>query len=252
MFRFGATFCFLSLILCSVGCRICAPPSDYQLSAYIERPYDYRGSHPQYRAGSIFGGWGGSYQMFGEADYAGEFVDYYSNAGNYGVTTPIMTLRHTPGTGTFETQPRIEHVPIAVPQRSPEEEGFFTAPRVRDIDMEPNSTVPPLKDLINRQRGGLMQPSMPITPPARPRIAPLPEEMQIDVIPFSPSDAVPDGTRPSSNVPNGEPATLPHTFPTIMETDPPITLEELQRLDPTIRDVQIISVEDAVPGTVIR
>ena len=248
MFRFVAIFSLLALVLCSVGCRICSTPYDYHISAYVERPDDYRGSHPMYRAGSIFGGWGSSHHVV-NAHYEGEFIDYYSNAGNYGVTMPIMTLRHLPSTGTFETRPRTELTPIAIPQHSPEEEGFFTSPRIREPIRKPNGTVPTIEDLINRQRGTMQLPT-PIIPPARPRTTPSFEDMPINVIPFSPSDAVP--LSPSNTVPNDEIIIPPNRFPTMMETDPPITLEELRRLDPTIQDVQIISIEDVTPGVFTR
>jgi hypothetical protein len=169
-----------------------------------------------------------------------EFIDYYSNAGNYGITTPITTLRHTPGTstGTFETRPSIEHRPIAIPQQSPEEDSFFLLPRVRESD-----GVPTIDELLDRQRGTTPL-LMPITPPARPGTAPLGLE-DMPIIPFSPSDAVPNGIMPMDEAIN-PPSTFP--LPTFMETDgPPITLEELRRLDPTIQDVQIISIEDVPP-----
>ena len=249
MFRFVVAFSLLTLVLCSVGCRICSTPYDYHISAYVERPYDYRGSHPTYRAGSIFGGWGSTHHVIGDACYEGEFVDYYTNAGNYGVTIPITTLHHTPGTGTFETRPRTERTPIAIPRQSPEEEGFFTPPRVRDPIREPNGTVPTIDDLINRQRGTMQLPT-PITPPARLGTVPAFDDMPTNVIPFSPNDAVPFS--PSDTVPDDDVIIPPSIFPRTMETIPPITLEELRRLDPTIQDVQIISIEDVTPGTVLR
>jgi len=59
----------------------------------------------------------------------------------------------------------------------------------------------------------------------------MPDDSTIESTPFSPSDAI---------TPPPQPGVLP------MKTDElPITLEELQRLDPTVRDVQIISIEDA-------
>jgi len=248
MFRFVVACSFLALILCAVGCRTCSTPYDYNISAYVERPYDYRGSHPMYRAGSIFGGWDGTHHVV-DAHYEGAFVDYYTNAGDYGITTPITTLRYTPSTGTFETRPRTERLPIAIPQQSPEEEGFFTSPRIREPIGEPNGMVPTVEDLINRQRDTMQLPT-PITPPERPRTAPFFEDMPIHVIPFSPSDTVPFS--PSDTIPNNEVIIPPSTFPATIGTDLPITLEELRRLDPTIQDVQIISIEDVTPSMFTR
>ena len=264
MSRLVIAFCILPLILCSVGCRMCSTPHDYRISTYVERPCDYRGFNPMYRAGSILTCWNGTHyaqQMFDEDIHGGEFVDYYSNAGNFGVTTPITTLRHTPatngtfdaGSNAFEFQPDIIQRPsIAVPQRSPEEEGFSPSLRVRGSE----STVPTIEELLDRQRSTTSVP-LPIIPPGAPRTAPQGfEGIPIDnipTIPFSPSDLLPNGNVPNGLLPRDDVITIPpSTFPTNSETEPPITLEELRRLDPTIQDVQIISIEDVPPGTARR
>jgi len=250
MFRFVVAICISSLILCSVGCRLCSTPYDHRVSTFIERPFDYRGFNPMYRAGSISDGWDGTYHVVRGTFHEDEFVDIYSNAGNFGVTTPISTLRHTPdsGPGTFDTRPSFETQPstdrpIAVPPRSPEEEGFFFETRVR----EPDGRVPTVDELLDRQRGTMPLP-MPISPPGRSGAAPQ-GVGDIPTIPFSPSDEV---IAPPSTFPPIMETDPPNNFPTRMETDPPITLEELRRLDPTIQDVQIISIEDVTPGTRVR
>jgi len=226
MFRFLVTFALLSSLLCSVGCRICSTPYDCSISTYIDRHDDYRGSYPLYRGGSIFGGWGG--------DSNGGYVDYYSNAGNYGVTTPVMLTQYTPGNepGTFISPPEIRHSgtvqeTIGIP----------------DVAPGGSSTMPSVEELINRQRGTMQVPT-PLTPPMMPRTAPRPDDAPSDAIPFAPSDVVPNGAVPKGIAPGDEVIIPPSTNPLTMETDPPITLEELRRLDPTIQDVQIISIED--------
>ena len=250
MFRFAVAFCLLSLILCSVGCRLCSTPYDYRISTYIERPFDYRCFNPMYRAGSISGDRGDTHHVVRGAFQEDDFVDIFSNAGNFGVTTPISMLRHTPdsGTGAFETRPSFENQsstdrPIAIPNQPPSEEGFFYEPRVRELD----GRVPTIDELLDRQRGTMPLP-MPITPPGRPGAAPQGFE-GIPTIPFSPSDEV---FAPPSAFPPIMETDSPNGYPMRMETDPPITLEELRRLDPTIQDVQIISIEDVTPGTRIR
>ena len=239
MSRFVVALCLVPLCLSSVGCRICSTPCDHHISAYINRPDDYRGSHPLYRAGTLFGD--GSHQMMRYANYeGGEYTDYYINAGNYGVTTPV-TLRHTPspGTGTIETPPGIRPGgtgSIGIPDYPPGYE--FSPPR------EPRGDVPTLGDLMqDRQRGTLP----PLSPLHQPSMMP-PAPTGNNIMPFSPSDRVPNGAMPGDEL-----LTPPGRIPTTMETDPPITLEELRRLDPTIQDVQIISIEDAAaPGSPIR
>ena len=234
MLRLVVSSCFVSLILFAVGCRICTSPCDYRISAFIDRCDDYRGSNPMYRAGSISGGWCGTHQVVRGAVYERDYGDYYSNAGNYGVTTPVSMVPHTPPhTDTLDYQPDITHPNWISKPPQLHNEGGILPPVFNGLNGVPN-----IEELIDRQLNTIPFPT-PITPPIRPRTPPS-ETMPSDVIPFSPSDAQPiDGT------PTEEKITPPRTLPTIMETDgPPITLEELRRLDPSIQDVQIISIED--------
>jgi hypothetical protein len=107
-------------------------------------------------------------------------------------------------------------------------------PRRNDTD----TSLPSVQELLDRPRG--MTPnSTPLVPPVRHKVAPpsLRDTPSESTIPFSPSDGV----------------VLPQDpFPTNTETDPPITIEELRRLDPSVRDIQIISIEDAAVGTAVR
>jgi len=236
MTRFVVAACLLSLVLCSVGCRICPTPHDYRISAYIDRCDDYRGFNPMYRAGSISGG---TYHVVRGTHYGKEFVDYYDNAGNYGVTTPVTMAPYVPRTDTFENQPNTERTPIGMPLQNPSEEDFFPT------RLNGTGNVTPVEDLLNPQRGTTPM-QMPTMPQMRPRTSP-PEDTSIDTIPFSPSDAIPTDSVPSDKL------SPPSTFPKTIETDDlPITLEELRRLDPSIQDVEIISIEDAASGTVVK
>ena len=252
MFRSVIAFCLLALFLCSVGCRICTTPHDYRISTYIDRCDDYRGFHPLYRAGSIFGGWNGAHQVgytHHEGTY-GEYTDYYTNAGNYGITTPISTVRYTPDTDVFDSQQGTEQSPIAIPDHHPGNNGLPFSPGRFAPDRTPNG-IPSIGELIDRERGSIQLPT-PLAPPVRQGTVPSFEGMPGDSLPFSPSDALPNGVMPGNTVPNDGRLTPPSTFPKTMETDLPVTLEELRRLDPTIQDVQIISIEDVAPDALIR
>jgi hypothetical protein len=119
---------------------------------------------------------------------------------------------------------------LGIPPYDPNQEN-------KEIIVEPpkgNDKVPGLEDLFNRPRGGLQIPqnSVPVVPPLVPRVV-TPSSDGDAPIPFSPNDAI------------DTPIVPPNTFPTHTESDPPITLEELRRLDPSIQDLQIISIEDA-------
>jgi hypothetical protein len=73
-------------------------------------------------------------------------------------------------------------------------------------------------------------------PPTKPKVViPSFDDPSIETVPFSPSDEV----------------LPPNPFPMPAESDQPITLEELHRLDPSVRDIQIISIEDAAAGTTL-
>ena len=223
MSRFVLSLCLLSLILGSVGCRMCCTPHDYRLSTYIDRCDDYRGFNPLYRAGSILGGYGTNPMVMGDAVYVGNIGDYYNNAGNYGVTTPVSHVRQMQ-MGPEQT--------IGIPQTGPE--GTVEPP---GYEINGND-IPSVDQLRERDpRRPLPYPS-PIMPPGIPRVAP--PSLDDGAIPFAPSDG-------------DEPLTPPRTVPSpIMDSDPPITLDELRRLDPSIQDLQIISIEDAGFGAVVK
>jgi len=228
MFRFVLFFCLLSLLVSSVGCRTCCTPHDYRLSTYIDRCDDYRGFDPQYRAGSILGWHSTSQMVMGDAVYVGQIGDYYNNAGNYGVTTPIALVRHTPDT---VEQPTGQELLIGIPQDIPEERTI-----VPPSGYEINGNIPTIDQLRDRQRGLLPYPT-PIMPPGIPRVPP--PALDDDTIPFAPSDE--------------QPLIPPSTIPSPMiDSDPPITLDELRRLDPSIQDLQIISIEDASVGAAVK
>jgi len=220
---------------------MCCSPYDYCVPAHINRNDDFRGCGPQYRAGSVFTG--GGYGMYettirdGNVLYVGNTGDFYSNAGNYGTTTPISTVAPTTQRSSDFLEPprKPNQSPIAKPQPILEDGDQILEPY-----RAPNGTVPTVEELLQQPRRGTMPRPMtpvPIIPPAKPR-AEIPsfEAVPIETMPFSPNDET----------------TPPDPFPiTIEGTDSPITLEELRRLDPSIRDVQIISIEDAAVGTSI-
>ena len=224
MLRFAALCCLLIPFLCSVGCQMCCTPHDHRISGYVDRFDDYRGFNPMYRAGSIVSGHG--YEAcLGNACYVGNTGDYYNNAGNYGATTPVTPIH--PGSSIFETGPEPGQHPIAVPRRAPQES-----------DSVNGSTpgVPSAEDLRNMPRGTTPRP-VPTLPLLQPQgLPPVIEEPPIQ---FSPSDEQP--VLPPSTIP------LPN-----MDTGLPITLEELRRLDPSVQDIQIISIEDAAVDTLMR
>jgi len=231
MFRLAISFCLLSLLLCSVGCRMCCTPHDYRISGYIDRYDDYRGFDPMYRAGSIVGN-SACQTVIGNAYCVERTGDFYENAGNYGVTTPISTERRN--FNTLESRPDIQGPPIGIPPQILDNGGAIAVPPAGDL----NRGVPTVEELLNRPRGMTPMPR-PITPPSKPKVVlPTPtDEPSSDVIPFSPSDA---------------PVAPPSPLPTILETDSPITLEELRRFDPSIRDMQIISIEDASAESIVK
>ena len=223
MVRRVVAFCLVFLSVCSVGCRMCCTPYDYRVSGYIDRSDDYRGFDPMYRAGSIFGQ-GTCPVVCGDTYFVRDTGDLYNNAGNYGVTTLVSAV-HRDYVPT-ESSPQTNSGSIAIPQRSPENNGMTIDPSRNGID-----SVPTIQDLIKQPRGTTPVPE-PITPPARPKVVlPPVDDPSIETIPFSPSD---------------QPRIVPPgMLPTQRDTELPITLEELRRLDPSIKDVQIISIEDA-------
>ena len=222
MFRLVSTLCLLSLLLCSVGCQMCGTPYDYCISANIARPDDFRGCGPTYRAGSIVG------DNIHQVAYYSE-GNLHNNAGNYGVTMPIIQARHSSGSSMLHREG------IGIPP-------FYYE---GDTWMPGTDTMPTIRDLIDQPpRISPMPP--PILPPGMPEGIPMgiPERMPLpdreslnDVLPFSPND---DLLGPG----NKDVPPQPNVFPAIPD-DLPITLEELQRLDPTVSDLQIISIEDS-------
>jgi hypothetical protein len=85
-----------------------------------------------------------------------------------------------------------------------------------------------------------MPDSLPIIPPTRPRVVPpASNDTPTETIPFSPSD---ETVVPSTASPMTKHTPVP-TPPGLQ-----ITLEELRRLDPSVHDLQIISIEDASVG----
>ena len=219
MFRFATPLCLLSLLLASAGCRMCLTPHDYRLTGYVERHGDYRGFHPHYRAGSIFGG----YQIDG---------DLYHNAGDYGMTTPVVLVDRQPDPDMFR------EYPTDIPRQVPQNDLIIAPPRPNGAGGSPPGGVPSIQELIDRQRSTIPG-NRQVIPPAIPEQPPSPfDHVPGDAIPFSPNDEVPAPF-------GGENIVPPSTIPNFFETDLPITLEELQRLDPSVHDLQIISIEDA-------
>ena len=235
MSRFFITVCLLPLVLSSVGCRMCQSPYDCCIPAYIDRSDDFRGCGPMYRAGSIFtsNGSGSCQTVAGEVMYVGNTGEFYSNAGNYGITMPVVSMGRR-STDPYEIRLEQDRSTIAKPRQIPEQiiEPHPLAPLPESLE-----TVPSIEDLIKQPRRETM-PSpmmpMPITPPAKPKGSiPSFDDTPIETLPFTPSE-------------EAEPSNL---LPITTDMDMPITLEELRRLDPSVQDLQIISIEDAAAGT---
>jgi len=266
MSRLVAAFALLSLFLCSVGCRLCDTPYDYRISGNVDRCGDYRGFSPTYRAGSVLNGdrcntcpvtaypVNTCSMVIGDVYDVGSTGDLYDNAGNYGTTTPVSPMSPRPATVDSPIQPRIDPEKPGVPQYDPTDR-IPAAPRIT-IEPRRNSdgTVPSVEQLLQQPRG-TMPDSLPIIPPPKPRVVPPSwNDAPVETVPFSPNDAP---FIPASPVPPGtNPTTMP---PTTMPTTPgpttsglQITLEELRRLDPSVHDLQIISIEDASVGTPAR
>jgi len=155
----------------------------------------------------------------------GSTSNYYNNAGNYGSTSPVTLERRN--LDNFNV-PKIRRGgnSIGIPQNDPGE-GYNGEPRWD------NSDVPSVDQLLQQPRTPSVPGVMPTVPPTRPRVpAPTLDSSPIDTIPFSPSDEV--GVPP-----------VPDPFSTEVDMEVPITLEELRRLDPSVQDFQILSIEDA-------
>ena len=223
MVRLVFSICLLSLFPYLVGCQMCCTPYDYRLSGYVNRFDDYRGFSPVYRAGSILSGDGYDVCRIGNAYHVGGVGDFYNNAGNFGTTTPVTLRRYDPN--AFEYQPGVGPNAVAIPRQAPAGETWLEPRRpanggALNIDDLPRTEPRP----------------MPVLPPARPVVPPAWDDSPIESVPFSPND---------------EAITPPNTVPPT-DMDLPVTLEELRRLDPSVQDVQIISIEDAAVDTLIR
>ena len=109
-------------------------------------------------------------------------------------------------------RPGPEQNPVVIPKRDPLGDG----------------TIPTVKELLEQRRE--TSPNSTPMPLEKPRVVPpSSDDPFIETRPFSPNDEV---------------VVPPSTVPTVIDTDLPITLEELRRLDPSVQDVQIISIED--------
>jgi hypothetical protein len=138
--------------------------------------------------------------------------DLSNNSGNFGNLMPLITVS-----------------PTTVPEARPTHE---IPPSGMDSFIIDRPGVPDIQDLLG-PRGAPMPPSIPGVGPSVP--SPF-DGFQVDPIPFSPGD----GTVP--------PRPQPQRF---IDTESPITLEGLQRIDPSVRDLQIISIEDVSAGVQI-
>ena len=223
MLRLVASFCLLSLLLCSVGCRLCSTPYDCRVPANINRQDDYRGFNSMYRGGSIYSceGCRSCQTNIRNANSRDCIGDYYNNAGNYGSTSPVTIQQRF--LDSFNT-PKLKQGEnsVAIPQDDPGEE-YRVDSRWNDGD------VPSVEEILQQPRKPGAPGVMPTVPPTtRPRV-PVPT-LEPDTIPFTPSDGV----------------VVPHDpFPTDVNVEVPITLEELRRLDPSVQKFEIISIEDA-------
>ena len=226
-------------MLCAAGCKMCPTPHDFRITGFVDRDDDYRGFYPDYRAGSIFSG-----EDFGQFHLVG---DVYNNAGNFGTTTPVKIQRREPNPGMFGTGAPWQ--PVRVP--NPLESVPFEQDGGWDETPTERRNVPSIEELLDRQyripsdgpseKPGLLIPSAPskeIWPTPLPTLK-LPNGSPQGIFPSAP---VPDEAIPFS--PSDEAIIPPNIFPTILETESPITLEELRRLDPTVQEIEIISIED--------
>jgi len=228
MLRLSATFCLLSIFLCSVGCRTCSTPYDCRVPANTNRLDDYRGFNSLYRGGSIYTceGCRSCQTNIRNAYSTGYTGDYYTNAGNYGYTAPV-TIQRRNLDGFSAPRPRQGGGSVAIPLDDPGA-GYGVDSTWDDGNMHT------LEQLLQQQQR--TPDAMPIDPPPRPR-NPVPT-LDPDTIPFTPSDGV--------VVPPNDP------FPTDVEIEVPITLEELRRLDPSVQEFEIISIEDSGMESPVR
>jgi len=185
-----------------------------------------------YRGGSIYCCEGCKSCQTGirSAHSAGSTGDYYNNAGNYGFTSPVTLERRS--LDNFNV-PKVKRGggSIGIPQDDPGE-------RYSDDPIWEGSKVPTLEQLLQQPRTPDVPGVMPTVPPPRPRVpAPNLDRSPIDTIPFSPSDEV---------------VVPPDPFSTELDMEVPITLEELRRLDPSVQNFEILSIEDAGVESPVR
>ena len=179
-----------------------------------------------YRGGSIYccEGCNSCQNVVRNAYSVGSTGDYYNNAGDYGSTSPVTIKSRN--LDNFNV-PRLRQggSSIAIP---------LDDPRDYKVDSSwDDSNVPSVEQLLQQPRTPSAPGVMPTVPPTRPRVpTPTLDYSPIDTIPFSPSDEV--------VVPP-----VPDPFPADMDMEVPITLEELRRLDPSVQNFEIISIEDA-------
>lgn len=215
----------------STGCRMCGS-CDHLVPAFVNRPNDYRGADPLYRAGSIFGTdqYGSIVHCDNAANvsyptYSQQNVQTFSdNAGQYGQTTLIDKKTPTIRTSkTYEPDTGIESIPtweeIIKKGRNPQQELTpDTAPEPTPIQI-PIETLPPPSDAF---------------PPTN---LPLPRESELPREPFPFSGkgpAIRQRSVPSS--------------PNPVVGEPVITLESLRQLDmdPAVTEIKILNIEDSV------
>jgi len=212
MFRLAVPLCLL--LLCSVGCKMCDTIHDCRITGFVDRQDDYRGFYPDYRAGSLFSG--------DKNDMYQTAYDLYANAGNYGSTILVEVEHREPDPGLFQRLP-------ADASRQPQE-------NERSLDFP---GVPIVPDYLYSPPAPGDRPRIPQRIPAIPELAPLPFD-------------TPPGNTTTPFSQNDEIVTPPNTAPSIQDTELPITLEELRRLDPSVHDIQIISIEDSAVDMPIR
>ena|GEM_PF-1525736 len=257
MFRFLVTLVLAFILLQFAGCQLCNTPNDNRVAAFIDRCGDYRGFNPFFRAGSVFFNESGQQAMYG---------DIYANAGDFGRIESIAAgERADPG--------RVSPHSIDTPWQDWDIDRDIPPRGAPGIEMQPGQPgrVPTLQELLEQPRGtptstppGQLLPPL---PSGIPMPAPLPSGTlfpgdlfnresetysEPETLPFVPGDNI---TRPpreaeSFNGPSGtfSPMPTPVIPPGVSEYDLPFTLEDLRRLDPSVRDVQIISIEDSAIG----
>ncbi|MDR3197506.1 MAG: hypothetical protein LBU34_06500 [Planctomycetaceae bacterium] len=155
------------LIICSIGCRMCGTQYDYCTPAYTGRVEDYRGCDPLYRAGSIFNCYGNEI-----ADEEGQIIRA-TNAGNFGVTTPVNRAYSDPS----RLEPRSE-TPIGRPTLAPTPNGNNTD--------EPENTLPGIEDLIRE--------TIPVKPAIPAVNPPVTRQVPVETIPFTAQSGEPTFT----------------------------------------------------------